>query len=106
LIQDLIDHYPSIFTEEAIKAQEENSNRRSIIVGDSSSSSIDSFDSSPKRRTRHLAGHLISSSSTLFEDPDEVTSESTMNSTPPNYSMKEDLAEELASLDSFFLDDD
>ncbi|ORE15943.1 Rho GTPase activation protein, partial [Rhizopus microsporus] len=97
LIQDLIEHYDSIFTTESIKAQEENSSRTSIVV---SKTSLDSLDSSRRR----IRGHLIPSSSTLFEDPDELTSESTMNSTPPNYVGKEDTLE-LASLDSFFLDD-
>lgn len=98
LIQDLIEHYDSIFTTESIKAQEENSSRTSIVV---SKTSLDSLDSSRRR----IRGHLIPSSSTLFEDPDELTSESTMNSTPPNYVGKEDTLE-LASLDSFFLDDE
>ncbi|KAG1438342.1 hypothetical protein G6F56_012681 [Rhizopus delemar] len=74
LVQDLICHFPDIFTKET-----DHSNRDDA------------------RRSRHLTGHLIPSSSTLFEDPDES------DSTP---CLSKDVSEELTSLDSFFLDDD
>lgn len=75
LIEDLIEHYPLIFTKESIKAQEGNSTRISSIL------------STKSRR-------LIPSSSTLFKDPDQFPVNSNFNST-----------KELRNIDSFFLDE-
>lgn len=136
LIQDLIENYAVIFTAEASKAQEENSNRPSIIIPAKKSNSLDEIStrtstSSTKRSSilsfmrtsqstptssisikRNIP--LISSSSTLFEDPDElISSESSIIiQTPPSYqpttqkSPDNFIMDELASLDSFFEDEE
>ncbi|KAG2230860.1 hypothetical protein INT48_009241 [Thamnidium elegans] len=143
LIQELIENFDIIFTEEACKAQQENWKRPSIIIASQSetkkSNSLDdgraSFTSSRRSsilsfmRTsqstptssltskRNGAPLIIPmpSSSTLFEDPDEmVSSESSIViQTPPSYvnhdySKTNDhfVVDELASIDSFFEDED
>lgn len=134
LLQDLIENYETIFTAEANKAQEENSNRPLIIIPEKKSNSIDevttrSSSSSSTRRSSILSfmrtsqstptcikrtNIPIPSSSTLFEDPDElISSESSiLIQTPPSYTIphhnKKDhyIMDDLASLDSFFEDED
>ncbi|KAG2213980.1 hypothetical protein INT47_001250 [Mucor saturninus] len=147
LLQDLIENYEVIFTAEASKAQEENSSRPSIIINATDtaekSSSLDetvvstrTSSSSSTRRSSILSFMrtsqstptssisikrtnipIIPSSSTLFEDPDElISSESSiLIHTPPSYTStshphqhkKEHyIMDDLASLDSFFEDED
>ncbi|KAI9254735.1 hypothetical protein EDC94DRAFT_696706 [Helicostylum pulchrum] len=149
LIQELIENFDVIFTEEASKAQQENWKRPSIIATAShhetkKSNSLDgesrgsggsraSFTSSRRssilsfmRTSQSTPTSLASKrngapliipmpSSTLFEDPDEmVSSESSIViQTPPsyvnhNYSKANDhfVVDELASVDSFFEDED
>ncbi|KAI9277768.1 hypothetical protein BY458DRAFT_504009 [Sporodiniella umbellata] len=75
LVQDLIHYFPKVFSPEVDLANREDA-----------------------RRSRHLTGHLIPSSSTLFEDPDD-------SDTAVTPCLSKELSEELTSLDSFFLDD-
>lgn len=149
LVQELIENFDVIFTEEASKAQQENWKRPSIVIASqkksnslddesrrsgsgsrasftsSRRSSILSFmrtsqstpTSSASLATKRNGAPLIipMPSSTLFEDPDElVSSESSIViQTPPsyvnhNYCKVNDhfVADELASVDSFFEDED
>lgn len=144
LIQELIENFDVIFTEEASKAQQENWKRPSIIIASHETKKSNSLDESHGRAsftssrrssilsfmrtsqstpTSSLASKRngapliipMPSSSTLFEDPDEmVSSESSIViQTPPsyvnhNYSKTNDhfVVDELASIDSFFEDED
>ena len=98
-IQELILHYDIIFTKESYKAQEENSNRPCIVIPNKRPS-VSSM--------RSMGASLVipmPSSSTLFEDPDDIISE--MSVTPPliQTTTKSSL-DDLTSLDSFFDDED
>ncbi|RCH92129.1 hypothetical protein CU098_005429 [Rhizopus stolonifer] len=149
LLQDLIENFDIVFTQETSKAQEENSNRPAIIIplqkpssldetkrhsyssvrsnssGSNKRSSILSFmrasQSAPtttSNQPRPTTGLVIPSSSTLFEDPDEVfSSGSSSVSTPPHTTIdtmskarelvnEHYMMSELDSLDSFFEDED
>ncbi|KAI9487740.1 MAG: hypothetical protein EXX96DRAFT_514380 [Benjaminiella poitrasii] len=136
LLQDLIENFDLIFTQESYRAQEKNSSRPSIIIPEKQSESANSSSTHDEQKTntnhyKNGGGITIiplPSSSTLFEDPDEIIdtncSESSACITTPSFndtvhSSKSSMdpinhhrrsiedtfiIEDLASLDSFFED--